>query len=330
MAGLRPFKQQLFPRPLNHRFPDSAIITIMICSPIRATDQRVWYTYGVLTAIQQLIRRLIASTPYPLALQSLISLVLLATLPSALAENGYILSARFALLCVLVGLALTVCWLIPVRKFGAWTQLAYLGMQVVVTSLAYVIVPSQLLGYLYLVIVLQAVYLFKPLLWILFAVGAYILWSGSLMIASANLIDWTRGNLALAFPVLCILIAAIVYARQHQRSEHVQQVLQQMQQRYDTLLLRLRDAQQRATLEERHRLTQTIARDITVALAQIEQSIASAISQAQTNLPRFETTVAQTRAAAAAAIERLRTAVATLRISARDDRTSEPHPLTLT
>ena len=91
------------------------------------------------------------------------------------------------------------------------------------------------------------------------------------MIASATVIDWTRGNLALAFPVLCILIAAIMYARQHQRSEHAQQVLQQMQQRYDMLLLRLRDAQQRATLEERHRLTQTIARDITLALAQIDK-----------------------------------------------------------
>src|SRR5215213_3256651 len=112
----------------------------------------------MLTAIQQLIRRMIARTPYPLALQSLISLVLLATLPSALAENGYLLSARFALLCVLVGLAFGVCWLVPVRKFGAWLQLAYLCLQVVAASLAYVIVPSQLLGYLYLIIVLQAVY----------------------------------------------------------------------------------------------------------------------------------------------------------------------------
>src|SRR6266496_471294 len=89
-------------------------------------DRRVWYTDTVLRAVQQLIRRLINRTPYPLALQSLISLVLLATLPSALAENGYVLSARFGLLCVVVGLALAVCWLIPVRKFSAWLQLAYL------------------------------------------------------------------------------------------------------------------------------------------------------------------------------------------------------------
>jgi signal transduction histidine kinase len=290
-------------------------------------DRRVWYTDTMLAATLQLAGRLLRRTPYPLALQSLISLVLLATLPSALAEHGYALSARFALLCGLVGLALALCWCVPVRKIGAWLQLAYLCLQLAAASLAHAVVPSQMLGYVYLVIVLQAVYLFKPLLWIVFALAAYILWSGSLIIASATLIDWTRANLALAFPVLCILIAAIVYVRQHQRSEHVQQVFQQMQQRYDTLLLHLRDAQQRATLEERQRLMQTIAHDITSALAQIEQSIASAISQAQTSLPRFEATVAQTRAAATAAIERLRTAVATLRLSARDDQVSEPQSL---
>src|SRR5215207_8349429 len=107
--------------------------------------QRLWYTDAVVQAVQQLIRRLIARTPYPLALQSLISLVLLATLPSALAENGYLLSARFALLCVVVGLALAVCWLVPVRKFDTWAQLAYLGMQVIATSLAHMVVPSQML-----------------------------------------------------------------------------------------------------------------------------------------------------------------------------------------
>jgi signal transduction histidine kinase len=290
----------------------------------------VWYTDDVLTTLQQLIGRLTTRTPYPLALQSLISLVLLATLPSALAQTDYVLSPRFALVCVLVGLNLAVCWLVPMRQFGAWRQLIYLCLQVGIASLAHVLVPSEVLGYVYLVIVLQAVYLYKPLLWIIFAAGTYLIWSGSLMLASASLIDWMRGNLALAFPVLCILVAAVVYARQHQRHEQIQQVLQQMQRRYDTLMLHLRDAQQRAALEERTRLAQTIARDITAALTQIEQSIANSISQAQTNLPRFEPTVAQTRAVAATAIERLRTAVATLRLSARDERVSEPQPLALT
>ena len=98
--------------------------------------------------------------------------------------------------------------------------------------------PSQVLGYVYLVIVLQAVYLFRPLLWVIFAACAYLIWSGWLMFASASLIEWTHGNLALAFPMLCILIAAIVYARQHQRYEQVQQVLQQMQRRALTMLER--------------------------------------------------------------------------------------------
>jgi signal transduction histidine kinase len=283
----------------------------------------------VLTAIQQLIRRSARRAPYPLALQSLISLVLLATLPSALGEPGHALSLRFALVCILVGLNLALCWLVPVRQLGLWRQLVHLSLQVGVVSLAQVVGPSPLLGYVYLVIVLQAVYLFKPILWVTFAGCVYIIWSGALMIASASLVEWTRGNLALAFPVLCILIAAAVYARQHQRYEQVQQILQQMQRRYDTLVLHLHDAQQRAALEERHRLAQTIARDITVALSQIEQNIANAISQAQTNLPRLEATVVQTRAAAAAVIERMRAAVATLRLGARDDSAPEPEPLTL-
>jgi len=281
------------------------------------------------SAAQQFIRRLISRTPYPLALQSLISLVLLATLPSSLADTGYLLSPRFALLCVLVGLNLALCWCVPARQLAPRRQFAYLSLQVGAAGLAHALVPFQLLGYVYLVIVLQAVYLFKPVLWILFAVGTYAIWSGSLMIASANAIEWTRGNLALAFPVLCILIAAVVYARQHHRYEQVQQVLQQMQRHYDTLVLRLRDAQQHAAIEERQRLAQTIAHDITAALAQVEQSIANAISQAQTSRPRLEMTVAQTRAAAAAAIERLRGAVTTLRLGPRDDRAPEPQPLAL-
>lgn len=289
----------------------------------------LWYTDAVLAATQQFIRRQLARTPYPLALQSLISLVLLATLLSVLAQAGYALSLRIALVCALVGLSLALCWCVPARRLGRWLQLAYLVLQIGLASLGNLIIPSHLLGYVYLVVVLQAVYLFKPLLWILFALGAYAIWSGSLMIASASLLEWVRGNLTLAFPVVCILVAAIVYARQHQRSEHVQQVLLQMQRRYDTLVLRRRDAQQRAALEERSRLAQTIARDITAALAQVEQSIASAIGQAQTNLPRFEPTLAQARATAAAAIERLRSAVTTLRYTARDDRAAEPLGLAL-
>ena len=278
----------------------------------------------------QFTRRLVTRTPYPLALQSLISLVTLATLPSGLMQAGFMLSPHFALTCVLVALDLAICWCTPARKLRRWQQLAYLSLQLGIVSLAHALVPSQVLGYVYLAIVLQAVYLFRPLLWAAFASVVYLIWSGWLMLASASLIDWTRGNLSLAFPILCILIAAIVYARQHQRYEQVQQVLQQMQRRYDSLTLHMRDAQQHAALEERHRLAETIALDISGALAQVEQSIASAISQAETNLPRLESTVAQTRAAAATAIERLRAAVATLRHAARDERVAGPQSLALT
>ena len=47
---------------------------------------------------------------------------------------------------------------------------------------------------------LQAVYLFKPLLWLLFAGGVYIIWSGSLMIASASLLDRRLERLVVGRP----------------------------------------------------------------------------------------------------------------------------------
>jgi signal transduction histidine kinase len=284
----------------------------------------------MLTGLQQLSRRWTARMPYPMALQSLLSLVLLATLPSALEAAGATVGLPFALLCALVALHLMLCWVVPAQRLGRWAQLAYLALQVGIASLANVVLPLPLLGYVYLVIVLQAVYLFKLWLWLTFAGCVYVIWSGSLMIASASLLDWARGNLMLAFPVLCILFAAVVYARQHQRHEYVELVLQQMQRRYDTLLLHLRDASERAALEERARLAQTIASDITAALAQTEQSITSAIGQAQTNLARLEATVAQTRASAAATIERMRAAVASLRLGARDDASASSQTLALT
>src|SRR5262245_17889816 len=209
-------------------------------------------------------RRWALRVPYPLALQSLVSLVLLATLPSALETASGAVSLRFALLCILVGLYLTMAWVVPARQLRLWHQLVYLSLQVGFASLAHAIMPSQLLEYVYVVIVLQAVYLFRPLLWVAFAGCVYILWSGLLMIASASLIDWVRSNLTLAFPTLCILIAAALYVRQHRRHEQVEHVLQQMQRHYDTLLLHLRDAPERAALAERQRLAQTIASDITV------------------------------------------------------------------
>jgi signal transduction histidine kinase len=226
---------------------------------------------------------------------------------------------HFAVLCLVVGFHLVLSWVVPAPQLRFWFQLAYLCLQVGLASLANLILPSPLLGYVYLVIVLQAVYLFRPLVWVIFASCVYVLWSGSLMIVSASFIDWAHGNLLLAFPVLCILIAAITYARQHRHHEQVQHILQQMQRQYETLHQHLRDAQELAALEERRQLAQTIVSDITAALAQAELSIASAISQAQTtNFARLSASVAQTRAATAITIDRMRSAIAGLRLGTRE------------
>lgn len=283
----------------------------------------MWYTVAVAKAIRQLASRFEARAPYPLALQSLISLVLLATLPSAFDTAGYVLSSRMALLCALIGVCIAASWLVPIRRLHAVFQLTYLGLQLGAASLAQIIAPSQILGYVYLTVVLQAVYLFRPLVWIGVAAVVYALWSGQLIVSS-TLLEWVQGNLALAFPIVCIVAAALLYARQHQRQEYVQRVLQDMQRRCDNLLLHLREAQQRAAQEERLRIAQTVAHDITTMLAQVEQNISSAIAQAQSSLPQLDSPVTQARTAASYAIERMREAVATLRHGPRDEHAPEP------
>lgn len=277
----------------------------------------------VAKANRQLTSWLEARAPYPLALQSLISLVLLATLPSAFDTAGYVLSSRLALLCALLGAYVALTWLVPVRRLRLGFQLCYLALQLGAASLAQLIAPSQMLGYVYLIVVLQGVYLFRPMVWISFAAVVYALWSGQLIISS-NLLDWVQSNLALAFPIVCILAAALLYARQHQRQEYVQRVLHDMQRRCDNLLIHLREAQQRAAQEERLRIAQTIAHDIASTLAQVEQNISSAIAQAQSSLPQIDSPVTQARAAASHAIERMREAVATLRHGPRDEHAPEP------
>lgn len=249
--------------------------------------------------------------PYPFAVQSVVTLVLLGAPLSALGQSYAVW--RLVALAGLCGALLIAVTFIPARRLPRWGQALFLLGQVALTALAQALTPAPLLDYVYLALVLQAIALFPPWLWIPFAVGVYAVWSGMLLGATANLIDWLQGNLTLAFPATCAIIAAIFYLRQQRRSEQVQHMLQQVQQRYDALAAGVREAQQRIMLEERHRLGQTIIGDVQAALSRTEQSVAVALAQAQSNLSRVEAAVSQTRAAAASAVERLRATVATLR-----------------
>jgi signal transduction histidine kinase len=267
----------------------------------------------MLTTFQHVSAQVAARSPYPLALQCLISLVLLATPLNALVAGVGANSLHFWALVALMLLQLLLCSFVPIRRLRCWQQLAVLiGLGGIVT-IASAFVPVTMLTYVLLTIVLQAIYLFRPWLWIPFACLVWLGWNGTLLLVSSSLLDWLQSNLTLAFPATCILIAAIVYARQHRHHAQVQQLLDQMQSRYDTLLVKLRDVQQRTALEERHRLMQMITKDISTAIANTEQSVVAAINQAQTNLGKFQVTMAQTRLSASAAIERLRGSVATLR-----------------
>lgn len=260
-------------------------------------------------------------TPYPPAVQGVALLIMGAALLNALSNPIYradtVAERWWLMVALLVGQLLAVT-IIPMRRLPIWLQLSVLSVQSVTTAVAQTLLSMPILDYVYLSIVLQAISLFRPWIWIPFAVAVWALWSGRLLIASSSALVWLQTNLAIAFPATMGIIAAIIYVRQLQRSEQTQQMLQQMQQRYDALTLALRDLQQRATLEERGRLLQTVGNEMQVALARAEQSVALAMGQAQAN---FQSTLQQTRAAATQAIERLRSQITALRLG-------EPPPMT--
>jgi signal transduction histidine kinase len=273
----------------------------------------------------QLLAMMRRQSPYPLAVQGGVMLVLLAVPLSAWGSVDPDLALyHYWVLTILVGLHLLMVALVPAHWLPDWARLVYLAIQAALTVAAQALYPVPLMHLVYLVVVLQSIALLRPLFWIPFAVSVWALWSGLVLIASMSLWAWLQSNLAIAFPALCAIVAVIVYARHRRGSEQAQQVLQQVQQRYDALATALRDMQQLAVLEERQRLTQSLASELQTALVQVEQLAGYALEQTQTNLSRLQATVAQTRAAATTAIERLRGTVAALR---HDEFPYQNHPI---
>jgi signal transduction histidine kinase len=264
--------------------------------------------------------------PYPFAVQSVAVLALLATAFSVLRLD--MTPGALWLLTGLCTLHLLAVLLVPARRLPRWAQLLYLISQGLLAGVVQVSAPAAPLAYVYLAIVLQAIVLLPLWFWVPFAVLLYTVWSGLLLIATTSVLAWLQDNLALVFPATCAIIAMIVYMRQQRRDEQVQQMLAQMQQRYDQLAAGMRELQQRTMLEERQRLAQTIVGEVQMALGRAEQSVSAALNSAQSNLSRLQSTVAQTRLATAQTVERLRGAIATLRRgeSPTPPELSMPHP----
>lgn len=248
-----------------------------------------------------------------LAFLILLSLVTLVVALSALGDATLRtewprLVGMLACLSVMLGVA----WLTPLRILTVWGQLALIGLELAAAAGAQLLTAAPLIDYIYLVLVLQGIMLFRPWLWAIMAVGVWAIWAIVRYQLSKDLIGWLQSNLVIAFPATCAIIAAFIYARHVHRSEQMQALLQQMQQRYAALSTFLRDVQQRAAREERQRLLHLLAGEVQQALVNAEQSVATALATAQTNLGRLQTTLELPRAAVATALERLRATITVL------------------
>lgn len=267
--------------------------------------------------LRQLLSNIAARMPYPPIIQGLVGLTLVAALVNVFnqisAGAAMEQTGQPGLFIGLIVIQLLAIWLVPVRSISCWQQFVFLIAQCSLTAAAQFTLTAPILDYVYLAIVLQAVYLFRAWLWIPFASIVWLVWSGTIIIDSASLVAWLQSNLAVAFPATCILIAAIVYARQQRRHEQAQQMLRQMQHRYDNLVLTFRDIHQHAIMEERQRLSQLITDEMQTVLLRTEQNIATSIQQVQMNFVRVHTAIAQTRDSASAALDHLRSAITSLR-----------------
>ncbi len=249
-----------------------------------------------------------------LAFLILLSLVTLVVALSAVGDAALRAEwPRLAGMLACLGFMLGVAWLTPLRVLTVWGQLALIGLELAAAAGAQLLTAAPLIDYIYLVLVLQGIILFRPWVWAIMAIGVWAIWAIVRYQLSNDLIGWLQSNLAIAFPATCAIIAAFIYARHVHRSEQMQSMLQQMQQRYAAFSALLREMQQRAASEERQRLLHLLASEVQQALANAEQSVATALALAQTNLGRVQAVIDVPRAAAANAIERLRATVMALR-----------------
>lgn len=261
--------------------------------------------------IQTIISRYQRAALAFLVLLSLVTLVvaLSAAGDAALRAEWPRLAGMLACLGFMIGVA----WLTPLRVLTVWGQLALIGLELAAAAGAQLLTAAPLIDYIYLVLVLQGIILFRPWVWAITAIGVWAIWAIVRYQLSNDLIGWLQSNLAITFPATCAIIAAFIYARHVHRSEQMQSMLQQMQQRYTAFSALLREMQQRAASEERQRLLHLLASEVQQALANAEQSVTAALALAQTNLGRVQAVIDVPRAAAANAIERLRATVMALR-----------------
>ncbi len=251
-----------------------------------------------------------------LGLLSIVTLIAaLSTIGDATLRNDW---PRLAGMLAGLGVMLGLAWLTPLRLLKVGGRLTLIAIELAAAAYAQLLTAAPLIDYIYLVLVLQGIILFRPWLWALMAVSVWIIWAIVRYQLSNDILIWLQSNLAITFPAVCAIIAAFIYARHVHRSEQVQQKLQQMQQHYTALSTLLRDVQQRVAREERQRLLNWLTGEVQQTLVYAEQGLTTALAMAQSNLNRLQTALDVPRMATATAIARLRATVQMLRYVPND------------
>jgi len=236
---------------------------------------------------------------YPLTIQLLVSL-LLSILPIAVLSDATSSGRAFSLMqmlsfvgLVLLSLALFHC--VPIVRLKLWKQLCMVGLQCALISTMQAIIPSTLIGYLFIAPLIQSVYLFRVWIWLPLAIGMWLTLGGTSLIATQGWIEWIGANIYMSCLLVGVAVAAAVYTYQHRMRTQIEHTVQKLQQQYHSAKQALEEVTHKATLEERDRLDDTVHSDLRMALGQLEQMVGNAITQARNSVASTQPLVLQSQ-----------------------------------
>lgn len=132
------------------------------------------------------------------------------------------------------------------------------------------------------------------------------------MLVMSSWLDWAGANIYACFLIVAVTLAAAVYTAQYRLKAQADGLLQRLQAQ-SVQEVTPEQIQQDATMEERHRLVQTISHELRAALGRLEHTVSGAIVQAQASVVGAQPLIVQTQTYVREAVDSLRVTLKTLR-----------------